>query len=383
VVTNLRHSADTSDLRFTGLDGPVPVLAPGESARVPLPRFANAWLTIEAVLAAATAWAPEGHVVASAQPDRTAPRPVPAVRPLSGWRPVDGPLTLGIAEFTDGSLVGLGGRTVTGPLLELFRAPTDNDEGTSGNPDESDASIAGVSSASLWRRDGLDRLTTRRISAERTGDALRTLARVAAANSARSVLVETVWSLDGNDLDLRVEIQPSTGWHSVWPRIGIRFDLPDAAAPVDGVSWLGLGPHESYPDSRRAARLGRYTADIGELSVEYARPQETGHRSEMRELTLTSAGDEVLHVETIPDTRGRRPGFTLSRHTPQQIAVARHPFELPRSSTSYLFIDAAQHGLGSRACGPDVWPEYALRPQARTIRLRLRSPGPAGSRLRG
>jgi beta-galactosidase len=232
-----------------------------------------------------------------------------------------------------------------------------------------------VSNAELWRRDGLDRLTVRRIAVERIGGTtLRVLARVAAANSARSVLVESVWSLDGDDLDLRVEIQPSTGWRTVWPRIGIRFDLPDAAAPVDGVSWLGAGPHESYPDSRRAARLGHYTAAIGELSVEYARPQETGHRSGMRELTLTSAGADVLRVEAIPDTCGRRPGFTLSRHTPQEIAAARHPYELPRSSTSYLFIDAAQHGLGSRACGPDVWPEYALRPEARTIRLRLRSP---------
>jgi beta-galactosidase len=311
-------------------------------------------------------------VVASAQLDRTAPRPAPAVRRLAGTRPVDGPLTLGIAEFAGGSLVRLGGRAVTGPLLELFRAPTDNDEGTSGNPGESDANVAGVSNAELWRRDGLDRLTTRRISVERTGDALRTLARVAAANSARSVLVESVWSLDGDDLDLRVEIQPSTGWHTVWPRIGIRFVLPDTGAPVDGVSWLGTGPYESYPDSRQAARLGRYTAEIGELSVAYARPQETGHRCDLRELTLTSAGDDVLHIEAIPDTRGRRPGFTLSRHTPQEIAAARHPYELPRSSASYLFIDAAQHGLGSRACGPDVWPEYALRPEARTIRLRLR-----------
>lgn len=74
---------------------------------------------------------------------------------------------------------------------------------------------------------------------------------------------------------------------------------------------------------------------------------------------------------TVPDGQGRLPGFTLSRHTPQQIARAAHPFELPESATSHLFVDAAQHGLGSRACGPDVWPEFALRPQSRTIRLRI------------
>ncbi|MGW3466532.1 beta-galactosidase small subunit-related protein, partial [Streptomyces olivaceoviridis] len=84
-----------------------------------------------------------------------------------------------------------------------------------------------------------------------------------------------------------------------------------------------------------------------------------------------SGGTEVLRVEAVPDRSGRRPGFTLSRHTPQETARARHPFELPESTTSHLIIDAAQHGLGSRSCGPDVRPGFALRPEARTIRLRL------------
>ncbi|MFF1637485.1 glycoside hydrolase family 2 TIM barrel-domain containing protein [Streptomyces sp. NPDC058246] len=386
-IVNLRHSADTSDLRFRWRvehdgtlvesgDLEVPVLAAGESARVPLPRIpvsqdSETWLTLDAVLAAGTAWAREGHVIATAQLDRSTRRPAPGVRPRTTWRQCDGTLTLGIAEFLDGSLVRLAGRAVTGPRLELFRAPTDNDEAASEEVEESDAGIAGVSNAELWRRDGLDRLTTRRVSVERTADALRTIDKVSAANSALSVMVESLWSLEGDELDLRVEIQPSSGWLTVWPRIGIRLDLPDGAAPVDGAEWFGLGPLESYPDSLRAARTGRFTSTVRDLCVDYARPQETGHRSQLRELTLTSAGTKLLRVVAFPDTHGRRPGFTLSRHTPQQIARAGHPFELPDSTTSHLIIDAAQHGLGSRACGPDVWPDFALRPESRTIRLRI------------
>ena len=60
-------------------------------------------------------------------------------------------------------------------------------------------------------------------------------------------MVESVWSLEGDELELRVEIAPSSGWPTVWPRIGIGFDLPDGAAPVDGAHWFGLGPLESYP----------------------------------------------------------------------------------------------------------------------------------------
>jgi beta-galactosidase len=260
---------------------------------------------------------------------------------------------------------------VTGPRLELFRAPTDNDESASDQVEDSDADVAGASNADLWRRDGLDRLTTRRVCVEQAAQSLRTIDRVSAAGSALSVMVESVWSLQDDELELRVEIEPSNGWRTVWPRIGIRFDLPDGAAPVDGAEWFGLGPFESYPDSLRAARTGRFSATIRDLSVDYARPQETGHRSHLRRLTLLSGESEVLHILALQDTSGRRPGFTLSRHTPQQIARAQHPFELPVSTTSHLIIDAAQHGLGSRACGPDVRPEFALRPESRTIRLRL------------
>ncbi|WP_020132029.1 glycoside hydrolase family 2 TIM barrel-domain containing protein [Streptomyces sp. 303MFCol5.2] len=386
-IANLRHTADTSDLRFRWRvehDGTpvgsgyleVPAVVAGDSGRVSLPSFpvapdAETWLTVEAVLAAGTAWAAAGHVVATAQLDRSLHRPVRAARARTGWKPGDGTLTLGRAEFVDGSLTRLGGREVTGPRLELFRAPTDNDEGAWGDVAESDANIDGVSNAELWRRDGLDRLTTRRVSVERTTGALRTVDKVSAANSGSWVTVESVWSLEGDEVELRVEIEPSRGWHTVWPRIGIRFDLPDGEAPVDGAEWFGLGPLESYPDSLRAARTGRFSATVRDLAVDYARPQETGHRSALRRLTLTSAETEVLRIEALPDTRGRRPGFTLSRHTPQEIARAAHPFELPTSTTSHLIVDAAQHGLGSRACGPDVWPAYALRPESRTIRLRI------------
>ncbi|MFG3028782.1 glycoside hydrolase family 2 TIM barrel-domain containing protein [Streptomyces sp. NPDC048253] len=386
-IANLRHTADTSDLRFrwrvehdgTPVDSgylEVPAVVAGDSGRVSLPRFpvapdAETWLTVEAVLAAGTTWAAEGHVVATAQLDRSLRRPVRAARHRTGWKPGVGTLTLGRAEFVDGSLTRLGGREVAGPRLELFRAPTDNDEGAWGDVAESDANIDGVSNAELWRRDGLDRLTTRRVSVERTTGALRTVDKVSAANSGSWVTVESVWSLEGDEVELRVEMEPSRGWHTVWPRIGIRFDLPDGDAPVDGAEWFGLGPLESYPDSLRAAHTGRFFATVRDLAVDYARPQETGHRSALRRLTLTSAETEVLRIEALPDTRGRRPGFTLSRHTPQEIARAAHPFELPTSTTSHLIVDAAQHGLGSRACGPDVWPEYALRPESRTIRLRI------------
>ncbi|WP_416367024.1 hypothetical protein [Rathayibacter sp. VKM Ac-2878] len=171
---------------------------------------------------------------------------------------------------------------------------------------------------------------------------------------------------------LRVDLAPTGRWDMVWPRLGIHLDLP---ASIDVVEWFGTGPRESYPDSRHAARVGRFSAGIDELPTRYARPQESGHRSSMRELLLSEGDTPRLRVEAARDLHGRLPGFTLSRHTPQEIALARHPHELPVSSRSVLSIDAAQHGLGSRACGPDVWPDAQLRPEARSLVLRFSALG--------
>ena len=66
----------------------------------------------------------------------------------------------------------------------------------------------------------------------------------------------------------------------------------------------------------------------------------------------------------MPGPDGHRPGFTLTRHTPQDLDRSPHPYELPTPQNSYLFLDAAVHGVGSRACGIDVLPEHALWPAA-------------------
>ena len=406
-VVNLRHSADSSDVVFqwrmevdgvridsgelavAGASGGA--LAAGESVTLEVPEVAVSgngehWLTVEAALRRDTEWAPAGHVISAAQLDLSQPAPnVQAPRPgayVSAGRTgseVLEKVTLGPAVFEDGRLVSLGGLPVAGPRLELWRAPTDNDRGAGrGSYDLGDPwlnngnGVAAPSSAVLWRKAGLDRLTARvdGISANSTGVAVRTW--YAPADSADSVTVDEQWQLAGGELWLRLDIIPSAGWDMIWPRIGVRFDLPGS---VDGAAWFGAGPRESYPDSMHAALIGRYSAAIEDLTVPYAKPQESGHRSDIRSLALNNGGLPWLKIDTVADARGRRPGFTLARHMAQEVSAAAHPHELPQSKHSYLYIDAAQHGLGSRACGPDVWPDFALRPEARTLTLRIGTAG--------
>ncbi|WP_331714771.1 glycoside hydrolase family 2 TIM barrel-domain containing protein [Auraticoccus cholistanensis] len=397
-VENLRHSADTSDLRLrwrlevegdvvTRGEVKVPVVQPGKTSRVTLdpgtpPMPGEAWLTVQAETVEATAWAPAGHVVARAQFPVVTPaetrRALFAPAPVAASTAVPDTLQLGPARFEHGRLVALGDLAVAGPLPELWRAPTDNDRGkgfgsySDVDPWQERTGRPAPSSEVVWREQGLHRLVTRVVSVEAGEDQLVTRTVTMAAQGRARLECRTSWRLvetgQGQRLALTVELVPSRGWRTHWPRLGVRLDLP---AEVDGAEWFGLGPLESYPDSRRAARVGSWELGIDELGTRYARPQENGHRSGLRRLVLTRSGRPVLKLEALADEQGRRPGFTLSRHTAQQLSEASHPHLLPDSGHSYLYLDAAQHGLGSRACGPDVWPSSQLRPEARTLRLLL------------
>ena len=108
---------------------------------------------------------------------------------------------------------------------------------------------------------------------------------------------------------------PSPGWDCTWPRVGVRLDLP---GDLTEARWFGTGPDESYPDTRRAARVGRFSAPIDDLVVNYSRPQESGHRAGLRELAVADGDGVRLRVGTDANAAGHRPGFTLRRHTPQQ-----------------------------------------------------------------
>ena len=228
--------------------------------------------------------------------------------------------------------------------------------------------VPGPSSEQRWRERGLDRLVHRVTDVSQAVDQLVVGVRTSAANSSLVVDVSYRWWATADGVALRVEIDPSPEWDCTWPRVGVRFDLPPS---LRHASWFGTGPLESYPDTKDAARVGRFAADLDELNVVYSRPQETGHRAELRTLEVSGDDGARLRVRTWPDAHGHRPGFTLTPWTPHQLDHAPHPYQLPEPERTYLFLDAAVHGVGSRACGMDVLPEHALWPGSRSFTVEL------------
>ncbi|HEY5785145.1 MAG TPA: glycoside hydrolase family 2 TIM barrel-domain containing protein [Microlunatus sp.] len=401
VVRSRYHSLDTGHLRFVArreLDGRMveesvlvmPVVPPGGESSLVLPDELLApagegetWLTVAAELANDTSWAGAGHVVACAQFDCSAVAAAADLIPaaVDAVRTPDSELIVGPGVFdpTSGRLLSLYGLPVDGPRLELWRGPTDNDRSEMrgsyelGDPDETGGEGApGPSSERRWRDRGLDRLSHRVLSLTEGKDSL--VVRVRSAAAAGVLFVDTTYTwtpVTGGGLDLRVEVNPSPAWDCTWPRVGVRFDLP---TDIDRAAWFGTGPHESYPDTDHAARIGRFAAGIDELNVVYSRPQETGHRAAVRELELADGSAPRLRLTSLAGPGGHRPGFTLTRHTPQELDRSAHPYQLPTPTHSYLFLDAAVHGVGSRACGIDVLPQHALWPGAHRFDVTFTDP---------
>ncbi|MFF9703227.1 DUF4981 domain-containing protein [Streptomyces sp. SID4946] len=358
-VTNGYDAADLSALAFSWsyqVDGetlasgplPVPALAPGESADVKLPAppaeapDGEAHWLIRAALAADTAWAERGHVVAWGQfpvSDRTPPR-VPATARL---RVSDGVLTLGPGTFDarTGALTAVGDVAVTGLRLDVWRAPTDNDEGAAWQDD----SRCGP----RWRGLGLHRMRHRLDAVEAGGDALTVRTRVAPAGRELGLSTVYRWTADGDRLRLAVRVVPEGDWTLPLPRLGIRLGLP--AAQADRVRWFGGGPGEAYPDSKAAAMTGRWESTVAGLQTPYVRPQENGARIDVRWAELGGLrieGDPLFFL-------------TVRRWTTEQLDTATHRADLVPGDTIWVNLDHAQHGLGSQSCGPGPLPHYQLR----------------------
>ncbi|MFE2933747.1 glycoside hydrolase family 2 TIM barrel-domain containing protein [Streptomyces sp. NPDC059278] len=325
----------------------VPELAPGASAQVPLPvpvDGAGVW-TVRAVLARDTAWGERGHVVAWGQAEAGAP-----VRPAAatGARPerAEGLVTLGPGVFdaVTGDPVRLGAVPLEGFRLDVWRAPTDNDNGAAWQPDEQ--------YGPRWRESGLHRMRHRVDAVEIGEDALVVRARVAPAGGGLGLRTAFRWTADGERLGLTVSVVPEGEWRVPLPRLGIRFGLP---APYGAARWFGGGPGEAYPDTRAASVLGRWRMSVDEMQTPYVRPQENGARADVRWAELTDDGGAGVRVE------GGAPfWFTARRWTSEQLDAAGHVPELRAGGRVWVNLDHAVHGMGSGSCGPGVLPDYRL-----------------------
>jgi beta-galactosidase len=379
----------------------VPDVRPGDSVLVALPALSGDTLTVQAVLAADQPWAKQGHEIAWAQlpagpahdarpPTTLLPRRDDGVLTAAPAMPVsrrddgvlrvgpampvsrrddgvltaapampvsrrdDGVLTVGPAVLDErsGDLVRLGSLAVSGPRMQAWRAPTDNDRAPHGEALEP-----------VWRRLGLDRMTRRLTGIEVDGGRVVVRSRYAPAATDLGLLLTCTWTgLGANEVGLTVDIDADGRWPCPLPMLGVLFGLP---AELTQVEWLGRGPGEAYPDTGQAARAGHFAATVAEMQTPYLFPQENGRRADVRWASVADGRGAGLRVDGVTPF-----GLTVRPWTTEALDRAAHHAELRPDGRTWLTIDAGHNGIGSASCGPALPPRYLLA--AASVRLDLR-----------
>ncbi len=360
-------------------------LPPGQETvlSVPLTRpaltpGAEYWLRISFHLAADTNWGEKGHEVAWEQfkvPFETAPGPpmdiarmpilsvdedASAIRmSATGFSVTFSRETGAISELIYGGkpVIEPSAEEINGPILNAYRAPTNNDGGLGGQ----------------WRGAGLHNLTRRveSVKLSRIGDQAARLDVTAVStgsgdNGFRHTCVYTV--LGSGAIFLDNDIQP-LGELPILPKLGLRMTLPRG---LEHLQWYGRGPHENYIDRKVGAAVGAYTSTVSDQYVPYVWPQETGNKEDVRWATLTDESGAGLLV-VAEDVFA----ITALHMTAGDLERARHINEVKPRPETYLSIDYAQCGLGNGSCGPGVLRKYALAPRPIRYGFSLRPYSPA------
>ncbi|MDL2214633.1 DUF4981 domain-containing protein [Dysgonomonas sp. OttesenSCG-928-M03] len=78
------------------------------------------------------------------------------------------------------------------------------------------------------------------------------------------------------------------------PRIGVRFRLP---ANMNKIQYLGRGPEENYLDRHKGTLVGIYKSTAEDLYYPYVRPQENGHHTDTRWVSLNTSDGKGLLIE--------------------------------------------------------------------------------------
>ncbi len=364
----LAWQLDSNGLAVANGTFEMPDIAPGAwgEVHVPLAKHVSGQgetlhLTLRICTGFETPWAEAGHCIAWKQfalPTLTNSLTVPRVRTSSGSSgAVDResfPVVCGQSSFyfreglladwrwSDQSIFTMP------PVLQLFRAPTDNDgiklwSGQDTKP------------LGKWRKTSLDSMFLQqqgRILEELDGalvssHSIRTPSADLGALRTRYRCAASGFQVE-SDVELYDVIDD-------YPRVGLVCALP---AEAKQVSWLGLGPHESYPDRKGSAVFGFFTSDSGFFDIPYEMPQEYGGRCDVEELRLrqSESAPEVLIRSGTPFM------FSAIPYTAGELFKARHRHELIERSDIVVSLDHAHRGLGTGSCGPDTLEAYLIRP---------------------
>jgi beta-galactosidase len=158
----------------------------------------------------------------------------------------------------------------------------------------------------------------------------------------------------GGEIIAENRIVADKAWYQL-PRIGVTWTLAEA---LEELRYFGRGPWENYIDRNHGTPVGLYSGTVAQQYVPYMLPQENGHKTEVRWLSLQG------HRHGLRITGEPQFEFSVSHFTDDDLFKAKHTHELEPHPEIYLNIDHRHRGLGTQGCGPDTEEKYRI-PSAR------------------
>ncbi len=105
--------------------------------------------------------------------------------------------------------------------------------------------------------------------------------------------------------------------------------------------FYGRGPWENYVDRKRGTDVDEFTFKTDDLFYNYILPQENANRSDVRWLKLSSKG-ATFKINGSPEF-----GFSIWPYSAQNIAKAKHPYDLKKQGFYTLNLDLIQMSVGA------------------------------------
>ena len=154
---------------------------------------------------------------------------------------------------------------------------------------------------------------------------------------------------------------------AMMPRAGIRMQLN---GDYDNVKYYGRGEWENYQDRKTASFVGVYNTTAEEMYTPYVRPQENGHRSEVRYFTLTNdlgngimvtAQEDLIEFNALKNTiedfeAGDRGGDTGSLDPAKKTINYKHLNDITPRDLVDCCVDYKMMGVGGNNSWGG-WPE--------------------------
>ena len=134
------------------------------------------------------------------------------------------------------------------------------------------------------------------------------------------------------------------------------------------VDYYALGPWENTVDRKDGVVVGRYSTTVEKMADPYVKPQSSGSREGLREVTFTDNKGNGVKIATEGNV-----SFSALPYTDEDLMNAQHYWEMQARPYVVVHLDAWLRGIGNASCGHDVgtMPKYCVPNEKMSYKLRI------------